>query len=267
MVTTDRRYLRSTFDSAVDRYQRARPDYPPELFETLIRVAGIQSGDRLLEVGCATGKATIPLAQRGFRIACVEIGPDLAAAAKRNLAAYPNTVVFRGAFETWTPPGGDRFDLVFAATAWHWIDPDVRYVHAAELLRRGGHLAFWSASHVFPAGGDPFFVEIQHIYDEIGESTPSGEPRYLPGELPDGRHEIEETGLFDDVVTTQFDWETQYTADEYLDLLDTFSGHIAMRPAQRQYLYAEIRRRLARRLDGRLRRHWGAVLHVARRAV
>ena len=143
----------------------------------------------------------------------------------------------------------------------------MRYVHAAELLRRGGHLAFWSASHVFPAGGDPFFVEIQHIYDEIGESTPSGEPRYLPGELPDGRHEIEETGLFDDVVTTQFDWEAQYTADEYLDLLDTFSGHIAMRPAQRQYLYVEIRRRLARRLDGRLRRHWGAVLHVARRAV
>lgn len=34
---------------------------------------------------------------------------------------------------------------------------------------------------------------------------------------------------------------------------------------RRDRLYSEIRRRLAVRQDGRLRRHWGAVLHVARR--
>ena len=34
---------------------------------------------------------------------------------------------------------------------------------------------------------------------------------------------------------------------------------------QRDRLYGEIRRRLADRPDGTLRRHWGAVLHVARR--
>jgi len=34
---------------------------------------------------------------------------------------------------------------------------------------------------------------------------------------------------------------------------------------QRDRLYGEIRRRLAERPDGRLRRHWGAVLNVARR--
>ncbi len=38
-----------------------------------------------------------------------------------------------------------------------------------------------------------------------------------------------------------------------------------MAPWQRDRLYAEIRRRLAARPDGRLRRHWGAVLHLARR--
>ena len=61
-----------------------------------------------------------------------------------------------------------------------------------------------------------------------------------------------------------FDWETTYDADGYLALLDTFSGHIAMEAAARQHLYGEIRRRLALRTDGLLRRHWGAVLHVAR---
>jgi hypothetical protein len=47
--------------------------------------------------------------------------------------------------------------------------------------------------------------------------------------------------------------------------LAEFSGHIAMEPWKRDRLYGEIRRRLADRADGRLRRHWGAVLHVARR--
>lgn len=60
-----------------------------------------------------------------------------------------------GAFETWQPPLGQRFDLVFAATAWHWIDPAVRYQRAFDFLRPGGHLAFWSAAHVLPEGGDP----------------------------------------------------------------------------------------------------------------
>ena len=54
-------------------------------------------------------------------------------------------------------------------------------------------------------------------------------------------------------------------ADGYLGLLDTFSGHIAMAPWQRDRLYGEIRRRLDARPDGRLRRQWGTVLHVARR--
>ena len=56
-----------------------------------------------------------------------------------------------------------------------------------------------------------------------------------------------------------------YDAEGYIDVLETFSGHIAMAPWQRERLYGEIRRRLGERPDGLLRRGWGAVLHVARR--
>jgi len=125
-VTDDRQRLARTFDSASELYQQGRPEYPEPLYDTLVEVAGIGAGDRLLEVGCATGKATLPLARRGFRITCVEIGPDLVAVARRNLAAFPNVEVMGGVLETWQPPLGDRFDLVFAATAWHWIDPELR---------------------------------------------------------------------------------------------------------------------------------------------
>jgi hypothetical protein len=58
-------------------------------------------------------------------------------------------------------------------------------------------------------------------------------------------------------------WSCQYTADDYIALLNTFSGHIAMDPAKRDYLYKEIRRRLRQRPDRRLTRHWSSTLTVA----
>lgn len=264
-VTANRDRLRATFDSAARLYQQARPAYPEALYDELVRLAGLQSGNQLLEVGCASGKATVPLARRGFRITCVEIGPELAAAARRNLAGFDGVEVIEAAVETWWPPGRAAFDLVFAATAWHWIDPAVKYQRAWQLLRPGGHLAFWGATHVFPADGDRFFRDIQDVYDEIGEGLPPGADWPQPGGLSDDRAEIDESGLFECVAVRQFAWEVSYTAEEYIRLLDTFSGHIAMDAWKRDRLYNEIRRRLAMRPDGRLRRHWGAVLHVAQR--
>jgi SAM-dependent methyltransferase len=263
-VAADRLSLRATFDSVADLYQQSRPDYPEALFGDLVQVTGIRPGDRLLEVGCATGKATIPLARRGFRITCFEIGAGLAAAARQNLAGFPGVRVVEDAFETCPPAREAGFDLVFAATAWHWIDPAVRYRRAWEVLRPGGHLAVWDATHVFPEGGDPFFRDIQQVYAEIGEGR-ADERQPRPGELPDIAAEIEGSGWFEEVAVRHFDWEVSYTAEEYLRLLDTFSGHIAMDARKRRRLYGEIRRRLAQRSDGRLRRGWGAVLHVARR--
>ena len=261
----DRERLRATFDGAAQLYDLARPSYPPELFDELVRLAELQPGARLLEIGCGTGKATIPLARRGFEITAVELGNELGGRARRNLAGFAGVEIVQSAFESWRPPAGATYDLVFAATSWHWVDPTVRYRKAWELLRSGGHLAVWSASHVFPAGGDPFFGEIQNVYDAIGERLPPGSTYPRPGELPDWREEIEAGGLFGDTKIRQFDWSVSYDAEGYINLLQTFSGHIAMEQWKRDKLYGEIRRRLALRPDGRLQRHWGAVLHVAKR--
>jgi SAM-dependent methyltransferase len=262
---TDQRGLRMTFDSAADLYQQARPEYPEQLYEAMIAAAGLGADDRLLEIGCASGKATLPLARRGFRITCVEPGSALADEARRNLASFPEVEVVQSTFEDIDPAQHEPFDLVFAATAWHWLDPAVRYRRTWELLRPGGHLAVWGATHVFPEGGDRFFADLQQVYDEIGEGLSEGATYPRPGELPDQREDIEASGLFKPVLVRHFDWEVTYDADGYIRLLDTFSGHIAMEPWQRHRLYSEIRRRLDERADGLLRRGWGAVLHVARR--
>jgi SAM-dependent methyltransferase len=272
---SERERLRATFDAVAAEYQDARPGYPDALYEALISLTGVSPGaDELCEVGCASGKATLPLARRGFAITCVELGAALAAEARRNLAGFERVRVDQGDFESWEPgesagtvryDGFGGFGLLFAATAWHWIDPAVKYRKAWSLLRPGGHLAFWTATHVIPEGGDPFFEQIQDVYDEIGSGMPAGWVSPTPATLPDHRAEIEASGLFDDVVVRRFDWEIRYDAEEYIRLLETFSSNLAMAPWQRDRLYGEIRRRLALRPDGLLRRHWGAVLNVARR--
>ncbi|HVE90713.1 MAG TPA: class I SAM-dependent methyltransferase [Actinomycetota bacterium] len=264
MATDDRERLSATFDQAASLYQRARPDYPEEIVEELLSVTGMQSGGRVLEVGCATGKATLPLARRGLRVTCIEPGQRLAAVAKRNLSGL-DVEILQGRFEDWEPRGEERFDLVVAATSWQWVDPRLRYARAWEALTPDGHLAVWDAVHVFPDGGDPFFREIQEVYEDIGEGLPAGAQWPRPGELPEISSEIGATGLFEVVCVRQFDWERTYDADSYIELLETFSGHIAMEPWKRERLYGEIRTRLADRPDGTVRRHWGSVLHIARR--
>jgi SAM-dependent methyltransferase len=252
---------RDTFNLAAATYQQARPEYPEALFDDLVVLAALQPDDRLLEIGCATGKATMPLARRGFRITAIELGDNLAAVARTNCAPYPDVEIVNAPFESWVAP--EPYALVFAATAWHFIDKTVGYQKAHDALLPGGHLAFWGATHVFPDGGDPFFREIQPVYDEIGESLKPGEEYLRPEELPDERAEIEASGLFGDVQIRRYDWETVHDADSYIALLDTFSGHIAMEQWQRDRLYTGIRDKLAEREDGLLRRHWGVVLHVA----
>lgn len=83
-----------------------------------------------------------PCPSSGFRITAVELGAELAAVAGTHLAPYPLVDIGQGAFETWPDAHANRYDLIFAATAWHWLDPRVRYRRAFQLLRPDGHLTF-----------------------------------------------------------------------------------------------------------------------------
>ena len=88
-MTEERNRLRAAFDQVAPLYDIAHPTYPEELFDDVVSLSGVPKEGRILEIGCGTGQATMPLARRGYRILCVELGENLAAAARRNVAAYP----------------------------------------------------------------------------------------------------------------------------------------------------------------------------------
>lgn len=98
---SEREALRQTFDAVAEDYQEARQEYPDSLYSALFSLTGVRPAtDALSEVGCASGKATLPLARRGFAITCVELGTALAAEAQRNLAAFDRVTVVNTDFET-----------------------------------------------------------------------------------------------------------------------------------------------------------------------
>ncbi|CAM5396715.1 hypothetical protein SMICM304S_10061 [Streptomyces microflavus] len=52
-----RALLARIFDEDAELYDRARPGYPPGLYDDLAELAGAGPGSRVLEVGCGTGQA------------------------------------------------------------------------------------------------------------------------------------------------------------------------------------------------------------------
>jgi SAM-dependent methyltransferase len=258
-VTRDDDRLRRTFDEDAELYDRRRPGYPAALIGDLVDLGGLEKGAAILEIGCGTGQATRSLAPPGYKITCIELGQHLAAVARARLATYRNVSVVTAAFETWDP-AGSSFDMVLAATSWHWLDPKLRYAKAAAILRRRGSLAIITTHHVLPEHGDDFFREVQTAYAAIGQGDPPPPP---PDAVPDSREEIEAGGSFTDVRVRRYLWSESYSADDYIALLDTYSGHRAMAPAQRRRLYDEIRFLIRRRPGGRVRKHYLFALHVA----
>jgi SAM-dependent methyltransferase len=259
----DRERRRRTFDTVAEQYERARPAYPPELFDDLVSLAGLAPGDRVLEVGTGTGQMTLPLAERGLRVLGVELGAHLAAITSEKLAAFADSRVVVGDFETWEPPAGP-FDAAVSMSAWHWIDPDVGFAKVQRVLREKGWFAIGGNKHVWPAGGDPFWGEVQEDYDAV-VPNPDNRPPPRPEDLDDLRETIEASGRFRFVTSCRYPREIVYTADEYLAVMGTYSPNIDLDAARRAELFERIHRRIETRPGGTMTAYYVFLLNLARR--
>lgn len=255
--------LRARFNEAAELYDRARPGYPAALFEELVALAGLPPQARVLEIGCGTGQATLPLARRGFAIDAVELGADLAAVARRKLAGFPAVSVYVGTFEQWPLPA-EPFDLVLAATSWHWVDPSVRFERAAGALRPGGVLAVVDTRHI--AGGtSAFFAAVQSacyarfMDEDAALRLPASEA------LPVAVAGFAECGWFDAPVVRTYERDISYSSAEYIDVLNTYSGHRALPPDRRDALLACIAQAIDGRFGGRIEKRYRNDLVLARR--
>lgn len=263
MNAADKRlHLRAGFDRIAELYHRARPGYPAAMFDDLAELTGVGPGCRVLEIGCGTGVATVPLAERGCEVLALELGPRLAAVASRLLAGHDSVRVEVADFDHWQsaePP----FDVVFAATSFHWLDPATRIDRTADLLRPGGALATVATHHV--AGGtSQFFADVQSCYRRYDPSTPGHNPLHPAEAVPYDRN-LGTGGRYGEPEFRRYTWTADYSTAEYLDLLRTYSGSLALSPLAEAGLLRSIGGLIDGWYGGRITKRYLTELRVARR--
>ncbi len=252
-----------SFNEVAALYDRARPLYPQPLIDDLLALTGVRAGDHVLEIGCGTGQITLPLAERGLTITALEPGADLAAIARRKLAAYPDALVVERRFEDYDLPP-EPFDLVVSATAFHWVDPGIRVIKSAAALRPGGHLAIIQSHWGIGTHRDPFDLRSQVCYERWDPET---EPGFVPpvvADLPATCQELDDSPCFASVEHRRYEQVNRYSTASYLDLLRTFSNVLGFDAADRAGLLACLGQLIDAEFGGTIERSDTRELWLAR---
>jgi SAM-dependent methyltransferase len=231
----DDRARADSFGAAARLYDARRPRYPDQLIDDLLS----RGGQRVLDVGAGTGIASEQLLGRGADVLAVEPDPRMAEIA--NEKGIPIEI---GTFESWDP-AERSFDLVVFGQSFHWVNPDIALPKAHALLSRGGHLALmWN--RLFPT--DPThsdFAEVYRDYMDPGSPLVDGSSNGLvETDGNTGRLVASITASGFTVEERTYPRRTHYSAEQWLDLVFTYSNHLILAPEKA----SELRTRLSERI-------------------
>jgi SAM-dependent methyltransferase len=279
-----RRYGK-VFDDVAAEYDRHRPAYPDELVDQACRVAGIRSGDRVLEVGCGSGQLTRDLVARGLHVTALEPGQNLIALARQNLEGAEEVEFVNARFEDALLPR-EQFQAVFSASAFHWIDPEVSWQKAADVLVPGGTLALVQYCGLEEPRSkqdqEAALAAIRKVAPDVADNWPAY--RDLDATLSGmeqrhgnvsavwawfGSYDIGQDyagRLFGDVQVAVMPKLVEHTPDELNAIVRTMSFYARLSPGQRQALereYAAIYERFGRPIRASI----VAALVTARRSI
>ncbi|MCR5754431.1 MAG: class I SAM-dependent methyltransferase [Acetatifactor sp.] len=227
----------TTFDDATIDYDKSRPMYVKEIYKDILCYQPIDSNSIVLEIGMGTGKATGPVLDTGCCLTGIEPGKQLADFARQRFVNYANFTLENQTLQEF---GGQEksFDLIYAATAFHWIPEEYGYKRVFQLLKPGGTFARFAYHAGADKGRAAMAEEIQGIYSKYFPH------RQRPKEfsLDDAKKTAalaDKYGFYDiryDIYSAQKD----FTADEYMALLRTYPDHMKLEVQTRKKLFDEI---------------------------
>ncbi len=245
---------RIIFDEIVANYDKVRWGYPDELYMDIIRYSRPEKGKKALEIGAGTGKATVRFLDMGYDITAVEMGVNMTEFLLDRFKEYKNFNVVTATFEDASLEEA-QYDLIYAASAFHWVDAEIGCPKVYRLLKEGGTFALFRNNAV-PADGEELYEEIQTLYIKYYNSyytsikrpvRKSREDFLKPSEIYKSfRFEDLERYGFREVTMKLYDASQTYSADEYIALLDTYSDHRGLPDDNRTALYAGIREAILR---------------------
>lgn len=234
------------FDAWAPEYDRYRPTYPEELFTTIAEELSLREPPLVADLGAGTGRATLAMAEIGWRVTAVEPGRPMldilrARATDRGLWVATVEAV---AEETGLDPAS--VDLVTAAQAFHWFDKPRAVAEMARIVRPGGGVAlFWN---VRDEARSPFVADYHRMLERYADAAELH--RYLQSGRPTGRdmtyRALSASDAFDEPRLTELGHELTMTANDFIGMAFTAS-YVRALPPERQ---EQFRSDLTSLLDG-----------------
>lgn len=232
-----------TFDTAAEKYAAIRPNYPEELYKCILDYCEINEASEVLEVGIGGGQATLPFLLTGCNLTAVEYGENLSNICRDKFKDFEKFSVVTSRFED-VKLENDKYDLIYSASAFHWIPEETGYASVYSALKKGGVFARF-ANHPFICKYEPELSEaIEKLYEKYYykyyDKKPSVPVEYSE-ENARQRAEIARKYGFSDIKYELFTRNRELSAEAYVDLLGTYSDHIAMEESIRNAFFDEIK--------------------------
>jgi len=252
------RHRRTHFDEIVAKYDKVRPEYPRELIDDVIEYSGLAKGKKALEIGAGTGKATIPFLEAGYDVTAVEVSANMTDFLIDRFKGKKNFHVITSTFED-ALLAENNYDLIYAASAFHWVDPEIGCPKAFRLLKNGGAIALLRYNfNYIPPDGEELSEEIHSIYEkymysfytwrersDIKKMTKKGfeeDPKIRTGY---GFEDLKAYG-FSDVSMRLYETTLMYDADDWIVFLDTMANHRNLPVSNKASLYAGVNEAIIR---------------------
>ncbi|MBI9014666.1 MAG: class I SAM-dependent methyltransferase [Clostridiales bacterium] len=223
--------LRLTFNSDPDSYDRLRPTYSDQLFKDLIDFSKLDSNMEALEIGIGTGQASTPILETGCRVTAIEIGDQLAEFSRIKFSNYNNLNVIIQDFEK-INLDANTYDLIYSASAFHWIPIESGLPKVLKLLKSGGVFAWFSIQPSPAKEHWHIHDELQKVYSKYSEYFSQHKSKQDPEKI---RSDIQKKLTsriddfkkysFTDVYDETYCGSRTFKAKDYAELISTFSDH------------------------------------------
>lgn len=229
--------LEWTFNTEAEKYEKMRPDYVSELYDDIFKFIPIDENSNVIEIGIGGGQATLPILQTGCKLTAVEYGENLADLCCEKFKDYPGFSTVTAKFED-TDFKNTSYDLIFSASAFHWVPEAIGYSKVYDLLKSGGVFARFTNHPYKDKGREELYQAIQKIYAVyMPYSNPVNE---YSEQDASNRADIANKYGFVDTTYKLYQRTRTFSSKEYIELLGTYSDHIAIEQTTRNKFFSEI---------------------------
>lgn len=228
------RKLKTSFKNTGKLYESSRKNYPTILIKDIIKISKIKKDSLILDIGCGTGKSTMPFTKQGYKILGIDLSSDMIKQAKKLSSKYKNVNYKVCSFEK-TSFNKKSFDLILAGQSFHWLNPKIALNKIEKLLKPQGNIAiFWGFNKYKE---DKFLLKVRKLFIKHC----SNYPRDLEESREKTITKIKKSNL-SLIKTKTYLTKEKYTKKQYFNLIQSLSWVISLDKKKKGFFLDELKK-------------------------